>query len=197
MNGYQRRSEAKKQSILKAALELFQQYGMNKVTVRDIAGRAGVSHVTVYKHFHDKIDIMHQVIKMQSLSVLERLREIMAADIPLEEKLNTLIFQRAQMAAQSKRNQIFRIIANDPELKDYFVSVWQKEISRVELALLEEGIRKGYAHTRVTKETMQLYMEIIRDGLLSDESRLVEVLSDEKTVKELHYIVLHGLIKNG
>jgi len=197
MNGYQRRSEAKKQSILKAALELFQQHGMNKVTVRDIADRAGVSHVTVYKHFQDKNDVMRQVIKTQSLFVLERLREIMVADITLEEKLNTLIFERARMAAQSKRNHILRIIANDPELKDYFVSVWQKESSRVELALLEEGIRKGYAHANVTKETMQLYLEIIRDGLLSDESRLIGVLSDEKTVKELHDIVLHGLMKDG
>jgi len=197
MNSYQRRSEAKKQSILKAALELFQQYGMNKVTVRDIASRAGVSHVTVYKYFQDKSDIIRRVIKTQSISVLEKLREIIAADIPLEEKLNALIFQRAQMAAQSKRNQIFNIIASDPELRDYFISVWQKETSRMELALLEEGIRKGYTHANVTKEMMHLYLEIIRDGLLSDESRLLRVLADEQTVKMLHDIVLHGLMKNG
>ncbi len=197
MNGYKRRSELKKQSILKAALELFQQYGMNKITVRDIAERAGVSHVTIYKHFQDKNDIMRQIIKTQSLAVLERLREMMVADIPLEEKLNTLIFQRAKIAAQSNRNQIFRIIANDPELRDYFISVWQKEASRMELVLLEEGIRKGYANTNITKETMQLYLEIIFDGLLSNESRLLELLSDEKTVKELHYVVLHGLLKKG
>ena len=67
----------------------------------------------------------------------------------------------------------------------------------MELVLLEEGIRKGYANTNITKETMQLYLEIIFDGLLSNESRLLELLSDEKTVKELHYVVLHGLLKKG
>ncbi len=196
MNGYQRRSELKKQSILKAALELFQQYGMNKVTVRDIADRAGVSHVTVYKHFQDKNDIMRQVIKTRSLLILEELRQVMESNITLEEKLSKLIFQRARIAAQSKTNQLFKIISSDPELKKFFLSVWQKENSKMEIKLLEEGIENGYAHPEVAKETMQLYLDIIRDGLLSDEDRLINLQYDEKTVHELHHIVLHGLLKD-
>jgi AcrR family transcriptional regulator len=196
MNGYKRRTEEKKQKILQAALELFQQHGLNKVTIRDIAAQAGVSHVTIYKHFRDKNDIMRQVIKTRSLLILEELRQVMEANIPLEEKLNKLIFQRARIAAQSKTNQLFKIISSDPELKKFILSVWQKENSKMELKLLEEGIKNGYAHLGVAKETMQLYLGIIRDGLLSDEDRLIKLQSDEKTIHELHHIVLHGLLKD-
>ena len=51
MDGFERRKEQKKESIRRAALELFQNYGFKKVSVNDIAERAGVSQVTIYNGF--------------------------------------------------------------------------------------------------------------------------------------------------
>ena len=45
MDGFERRKEQKKESIRRAALELFQNYGFKKVSVNDIAERAGVSQI--------------------------------------------------------------------------------------------------------------------------------------------------------
>jgi AcrR family transcriptional regulator len=191
MNGYQRRTEANKQRILGAAIELFQQYGINRVTIRDIADQAGVSHVTVYKHFGDQNDIIRQIIKTQALSILEKLRQIVSSQIPLEEKINYLVFQRAELAGQSKQ-QLLRIIFGDAQLKEFFISVWQKEISNIEMELLDEGIRTGYVNNAVSKETIRLYLEIIREGLLSENNRFQ---FDNKIVRELHYLILHGLLK--
>ena len=50
MDGFERRKEQKKESIRRAALELFQSYGFDKVSLNDIARRARVSHVTIYNH---------------------------------------------------------------------------------------------------------------------------------------------------
>ena len=51
MDGFNRRKEQKKESIRRAALELFKVYGFKKVSINDIASKAGVSQVTIYNHF--------------------------------------------------------------------------------------------------------------------------------------------------
>ncbi len=192
MDGYQQRSDEKKQRIVRAAVELFQQYGAEKVTIRDIANQAGVSHVTVYKYFGNHIEIVHHIIKTQALMILGKLREVKSSAIPLEEKLNYLVFQREELVGQSRKNQLLRIIYGDPDLKEFFVSVWQKEISKIEMELLEEGIRCGCISTSVSKDTLRMYLDIVREGLLADSSRLQ---FDNLTMRDLHFLVLNGILK--
>jgi AcrR family transcriptional regulator len=48
------RSKRKKNRILQSAVDLFLETGIKKVTMDDIAGRANVSKMTVYKYFKDK-----------------------------------------------------------------------------------------------------------------------------------------------
>lgn len=48
MNGFERRKERKKESIRQAAMQLFMEHGMRKVSIGEIADKAGVSQVTIY-----------------------------------------------------------------------------------------------------------------------------------------------------
>ena len=54
MDGFERRRQNKKNSILKASLKLFKQYGYNKVSVAEIAKEASVSQVSIYNYSHRK-----------------------------------------------------------------------------------------------------------------------------------------------
>ena len=54
MDGFERRRQNKKNSILKASLKLFKQYGYNKVSVAEIAKEASVSQVSIYNYFKSK-----------------------------------------------------------------------------------------------------------------------------------------------
>jgi AcrR family transcriptional regulator len=42
MDGFERRKEQKKESIIRAALDLFMQHGFKKVSVNDVAVKANV-----------------------------------------------------------------------------------------------------------------------------------------------------------
>ncbi|GJM81486.1 hypothetical protein HMSSN139_39820 [Paenibacillus sp. HMSSN-139] len=42
MNGYQRRTEQKREKVKRAAVELFTAYGLDKVSLAEIAKQAGV-----------------------------------------------------------------------------------------------------------------------------------------------------------
>ncbi len=70
MDGYQRRREQKKENIRLATLDLFTVHGMKKVSVSDVARRAGVSPVTIYNYYGSKQGLMHDVAKW-ALTALE------------------------------------------------------------------------------------------------------------------------------
>jgi AcrR family transcriptional regulator len=53
-DGFTRRKEQSKEEIRKAAWELFGQFGVEKVSIVDIARKAGVSQATIYNNFGSK-----------------------------------------------------------------------------------------------------------------------------------------------
>ena len=85
MDGFQRRREQKKESIRQAALELFNVHGIKKVSVNDIARRAGVSPVTIYNYYGSKQGLVHDVATW----VLTRLEEEYGAIIHGEGSLQS------------------------------------------------------------------------------------------------------------
>ena len=48
--------------ILTSAAELFTQYGFKSITMDDIARRAGVSKKTLYQHFANKQEVVHESV---------------------------------------------------------------------------------------------------------------------------------------
>ena len=52
------RQEQTRQRIVEAAVELHQAYGPAATTVSDVAERAGVGRVTVYRHFADETELL-------------------------------------------------------------------------------------------------------------------------------------------
>lgn len=59
----QRRSEAKRDAILKIATELFLAEGYDQVSVDDIVARAGGSKTNIYKHFGGKGELFMAVVE--------------------------------------------------------------------------------------------------------------------------------------
>jgi AcrR family transcriptional regulator len=58
MDGFARRRAQSKEDILRAAEELFSRFGADKVSINDIARRAGVSQATIYNNFGSKENLV-------------------------------------------------------------------------------------------------------------------------------------------
>ncbi|WP_439859259.1 TetR/AcrR family transcriptional regulator [Pseudomonas sp. MBLB4136] len=72
---FQQRHDA----ILKAARELFRQAPWDRVTIAELATRAGIGKGTVYKHFPSKEALYARLVLDQSRENLEQLRLLHAA----------------------------------------------------------------------------------------------------------------------
>ena len=129
MDGFERRKTQKKDSIRRAALELFQTYGFQKVSINEIAQRAGVSQVTIYNHFGSKEGVVRDVLKWHMLNIFERYKSEMEGELPFMEKLENIVFDKTQLASQFQGELLQTMMQDDPELRDFVEELYKNNIT--------------------------------------------------------------------
>ncbi|MFI8952783.1 TetR/AcrR family transcriptional regulator [Streptomyces sp. NPDC053750] len=73
--------------ILDAALEQFTVFGLRRSSVDDVAKRAGVSRVTVYRRFQNKDTLVEQTLLRENSRFFQRLDAAVAALPTMEERV--------------------------------------------------------------------------------------------------------------
>ena len=194
MNGFERRKERKRESIRRGALELFQAYGFRRVSINDIAHKAGVSPVTIYNHFGSKEELVRDIVKTLLLSALERYRAVIEGEQTFLEKLEIILFDKTELASQYQGELIQTVYQNDPEMKQFVETVWQQDVNQLTIDLLEEGRREGYVNTELSQEALLLYLEILRNGVSTSSNLLANIEPNVKFFRELNYLFLYGLV---
>jgi AcrR family transcriptional regulator len=87
----ERKREQTKQSLIKAAMDLFVAKGYTETTIDDIVASADVAKVTFYYYFKSKEEIVLEFKKNAADESFKRARKMLAASQPAPEVLNSLI----------------------------------------------------------------------------------------------------------
>lgn len=193
MNGFEKRKAQKKESIRRAALELFRSYGFQKVSIGEIARRAGVSQVTIYNHFDSKEGLVHDVLRWHMMDLLEKYMDIMNSQKPFLEKLESIVFDKSQMAAQFQGELMKTIIQDDPEIMEFIEQIYKTRINPAMIKFFNEGIQQGYITPKISMETILLYFEIIRHGFYDTDKVSEQVNKKPELLKELIQLMTYGL----
>ena len=116
-----------KDRILKRANELFNQFGYNKVTMKEIADDMGISKKTLYKFFEGKEQIVREIIDSIRCSVDNYLEELWADEsLDFVEKMSSMMkFIRSQVPSM-KSPLADDLKKNNPELWNEVVETRKK-----------------------------------------------------------------------
>ena len=194
MNGFERRKEQKKEKIRRAALELFGIYGFKKVSVSDIANKAGVSPVTIYNHFRSKDDLVKDVVKTQFDDMLKKYREIIDGEGGFPEKLEAIVFDKSKIAGQFQGELAQALFQEEPEMQEYVDTLWQGDTVAMTLELLEQGRQEGYVNAETSPEALMMYLKIIRDGFAANPELISAIAQNPESVRELNTLILYGML---
>ena len=138
MNGFERRKEQKKESIRRAAMELFQIYGFKKVSINDIAREAGVSQVTIYNHFGSKDELVHDIVTTVFLNYVEKYRSIIKGEKSFLEKLEIIVFEKTELAGQYHGEWMQTVVQSYPEIQRFIETIWQQEVNQLMIDFFKE-----------------------------------------------------------
>jgi AcrR family transcriptional regulator len=131
--------------ILEAASHLFSQKHFDDVRMEDVAARARVSKVTIYKYFSTKEDLYLKLLEDAGRHYLATLRDTEAGARGCREKLVALT--RAALHYFDERPHLLKLLDRagiDRDRGDGFP--WlevQREFFRMTRGLLAEGIATG------------------------------------------------------
>ena len=94
------RETVSKRKLIDAGKTLFFKYGYRKVTVEEICKSAGISKMTFYRFFGNKIDLLRFILTKISDDGMKSYSEIMNQNISFEEKIRTIVQMKLESAEQ-------------------------------------------------------------------------------------------------
>ncbi len=193
MDGYQRRKQHKKESIRKAALELFTAYGIKKVSIAEIAKKAGVNPVTIYNHFSDKDSLVHDVIKGLIMDRWKKVREILESDRQFIVKLEQIVSDKIKLASLYSGEFIQTAVSEDMGIKEMVESLYKNEINPLLSKFIQDGQKSGSIRRDLSIDTISIYIDMFTSlarthpELFSNQEQLV------KFTRETWTLFLYGL----
>ncbi len=195
MTGRQNRAEKNRSSIIRSATELFLLQGIKKVSVSDVAQKAGVTSATVYNQFGSKDALLREVIIEWFTRTLEAYKQVLHSEMPFEEKLQEVMSFKSDLAGKMHGEFLMAATSDiDPRTKEYFEKEYMVELIKCVNDFYTEGKEQGYIDPELSTETILRYTEIIRRGLQAEAEMTTDPEYTSKLLRELTPIFLYGIM---
>jgi AcrR family transcriptional regulator len=197
-NGFTRRKEQSKDDIRKAAWELFSQFGVEKVSIADIARKAGVSQATIYNNFGNKENLAREFVTSVVDQLVNRVQEILAPNKLYREKMAAFIQFIAEIMAHERPSDADRTVfttsfdlLTDPEIKNIRDSA-QNKMTNLLLGLVREGKTQGQINSDLSDEAFGIYFNAFMEIFINPQLQY-RFYSNPKLVQDLGSLMIYGL----
>lgn len=194
MDGFERRKERIKENIRQAALELFSNYGVQKVSVSEIAKRAKASQVTIYNYFGSKDELLRDVILAGLDKSLQGYIETINSGISFPEILEKLITEKTSELAILNQDFVKSMMSEDPVIKQITEDFSKNKFIPMMLELIQKGKTEGFIHHNISDEAILLYINMFRESKNSDS--IIKMEHNQQLYKDITTLFFYGLIGN-
>lgn len=177
-----------------AGKKLFWKYGFKRVTVEEICADAGVSKMTYYKYFSNKMELAKAIMKKTVDETLDRYKKIMRSDIPFTEKVELQLQMKMEGTVDiSSEFMDDLMIHGEPELMGYMSEMTQKVLAIVHADYVSAQ-EKGEIRKDVKPEFIIYFLNHIYD-MLKDEALLKMYKDPNELAMELTRFFFYGVVK--
>ncbi|QST00618.1 TetR/AcrR family transcriptional regulator [Pontibacillus sp. ALD_SL1] len=170
MNGFERRTEIKKKKILNTAFELFSKYGVQKVSIQEIAKSAQVSQVTIYNYFGSKDQLLLEAVKSYGFERLKTFQELIDdSSLSFEEKIRHIITSKTTDMLNFDLDFIQTLMSNQPEIKKFANEFAQSHSIPLFMKLIEQGKEEGVVNPSLSGDMIMFYINMYNQTMRNRE----------------------------
>ena len=186
MDGFERRKEQSKEDIRRAAEELFSRFGADKVSVNDIARKAGVSQATIYNNFGSKNELVHDYRKSIVIGIAGRFREIVVWKKSFIEKFEGLLQTWIDVADR------YKIEMESAESKQSPDAV-SLELEKTLQEFIKEGKEQGNLRADLSEEAVTAYIKFFQQGIANNPVVREKMKRNQKYSQDLFSLFMYGI----
>jgi AcrR family transcriptional regulator len=188
------KSNPKRGQILVTGKELFWKFGFKRVTVEEICKEAGVSKMTYYKYFANKIDLVKTLLDEVLQASMKKYEAIMASNIPYPDKVVQMIELKRE-STHTMSSEFFKdyVQSGDPELIAYL-----EKLSAENLQIFTEDFRKAQENGDIRKDLKVEFILAILNHLVDwamNDKDLVELYEEPQDLAvEMTRFLFYGML---
>jgi len=139
-------TEIRKEEIVRAALSLVEQNGLDKLNINDIATKIGLVPASIYRHFKGKDEIIMALIEFADSNLQDNLSRAKAHDGTAIDKLEMLFRLHIKLLREEAaipRILYFLLSSNrNPEIKADMLAAVGSYVQQLK-KLLQQGQKQG------------------------------------------------------
>lgn len=186
----------KYQDILETAHHLFWKFGIRRVSIEEICREAGVSKMTFYRFFKNKIELARTVLDGIFSETKEKYQALMAQDIPFAEKVKQQVVMKFEGTKEISGELIKDIYSGwNQELKEYFEKTSNEMLMMVRNDYID-AIEKGWIRKDV-KVDFIFYMSQKMAEMASEPALLGIYNNAQELIMEFMNMMFYGILPRG
>ncbi|HWP80141.1 MAG TPA: TetR/AcrR family transcriptional regulator [Candidatus Acidoferrum sp.] len=194
MDGFEKRRNDKKKAIMQTALELFDQYGFDKVTVTEIAEKAHVSKVSIYNFFESKDNLRRNIIKDMLDASIEKIKTLIEKEGSFIEKIEEYIQIRTWYYGKYSLRFFFEAVEGDSELRQY-LDAFNASSKQLIMTFIGKGKHLGIFSPDASNTAIEIYIDMIQTYLTHSKEIRDRIERNPELVREINMLFLDGLIR--
>ncbi len=190
MNGYEKRTQNKKQLILQNAQELFFEKGYINIKIADIARVSKVSQVTIYNYFQSKEQLLIEVLRKSAHELICESEKILASNFNFPEKFKKISIMKQKLYSVIY-NDILKLLSSDNNTIEAALIDISKNIATPFLnRFLEMGKKSGDIDESISLEALLAFSNAVT-MVMSQTDYLNQSEEYQKSIERLY---LYGLL---
>ncbi len=183
----------KHQQIIDTARDLFWQHGVRRVSVEEICQTAGVSKMTFYKYFKNKIDLVLFILEKLYREGTARYKGIMAQNIPYSEKIKEVIRMKLEITRDISQDMLKDWMQDSiPEVAELMERI-QRENIQLFLDDMVAAQKKGEIREDINPQFILYFLNKIRE--IAGDEQLINIYdSTQSLTAELVNFFFYGIL---
>ncbi|MCC9296221.1 TetR/AcrR family transcriptional regulator [Clostridium sp. MT-14] len=190
MNGYEKRTKQKKDSILEIATKLFIERGITNVSISEISTKAGVSQVSIYNYFGDKNNLAREAFISYIKQVVREYEELLDRDIPFSEKIEQIMCKKHNAILELSHSDFSQQAMEDKAFRQLYKEAASIQAQSVYGKFIQVGKKAGAIDPSLSDDALLTF-------LLSSASIMHQPDYYKKSIKYKENILnlfLYGLL---
>jgi AcrR family transcriptional regulator len=156
-----RKSAARREAILTAALDEFSSQGFAAARMDDVARRAGVGKGTIYLHFQDKEALFQDLVRTMLVPLVAGLEAARPGDQPVRQLIESFIELFVREVYNTRRRNVLRLVLTEGQRFPTLAEFYYREVVERAMAAMRALLQRAVARGELKDDTLIKFPQLI------------------------------------